>query len=226
MLPAGATVPAAGGMPRPTAQAMLEMVSRLDDSSLSTIVASVLQQRPDLAPGVVSIAVPDLTYAPSKGLTERRCNGVIKKINQQLGYGFIACPELSAVFGCDVFLHKKQVGSFVEGQRVSFAVTLNKENKPQAFDLMDSSQPAPTAGACAGAAMGAVAAMPGMPGMQGMPGTAGTAGAPAQMGMPGVMGNAMGAMMAMGMGSQAGSPAGMYGAGVAPGAGCMRPAMG
>mmetsp|Transcript_20404 Transcript_20404/g.55630 ORF Transcript_20404/g.55630 Transcript_20404/m.55630 type:complete len:166 (-) Transcript_20404:105-602(-) len=157
MFPAGVSLSAVAALQqqqRPNPQAMLETLSRLDDAMLSTVIASLLQQRPDLAPGVVSIAVPDLTYAPSKALTERRCIGVIKKINAQLGYGFIACPELSAVFGCDVFLHKKQIGSCVEGQRVSFAVTLNKENKPQAFDLMDAGGPQLSAADISGTALG------------------------------------------------------------------------
>ena len=61
---------------------------------------------------------------------------------------YIECPELSQVFGCDVVVHATQVGvawrrafsaygqvgGFVEGTEVNFAVTLNEENKPQAHE--------------------------------------------------------------------------------------------
>merc|ERR1719433_1228024 len=86
-------------------------------------------------------------------MTERRCGGVIRAIDRQRGYGLIACPELAAVFGCDVFLDGRQIGAFVEGQSVSFAVTLTRENKPQAFDLMERLPPAATGAAGAGVAV-------------------------------------------------------------------------
>lgn len=77
------------------------------------------------------------------------------------GCGSIACPELAAVFSCDVLLHGKQVGRFAEGQCVTFAATLNEENRPQAFDLLEVSA---VDAACVGAAypdsaMGAAAGL-------------------------------------------------------------------
>ncbi|CAJ1359183.1 unnamed protein product [Effrenium voratum] len=50
-----------------------------------------------------------------------------------MGMAYIECPELSSVFGCDVVAHATQVGAFVEGTEVNFAVTLNDDNKPQAL---------------------------------------------------------------------------------------------
>lgn len=60
----------------------------------------------------------------------------MKRVSHEQGYGYIACTELATVFGCDVFVHKQQLQNFVEGQEVTFAVCLNKENKPQAFELL------------------------------------------------------------------------------------------
>merc|ERR550532_3196367 len=68
-------------------------------------------------------------------MTERRSKVVIKSFNQLQGFGFIACPGLAAVFGKDVFIHGKQMGSFDIGSEVSFAVTLSEDNKPQAYDV-------------------------------------------------------------------------------------------
>ncbi|CAK9065312.1 Hypothetical protein SCF082_LOCUS33451 [Durusdinium trenchii] len=90
---------------------------------------------PELAPGVVNGAVPDLTYAPADSLTKRRATGRIKQVTGATGVGFIDCPELKAVFGHDVYVHKNQVGAFPIGTEVNFAILLSKDMKPQAFDL-------------------------------------------------------------------------------------------
>jgi cold shock CspA family protein len=117
--------------------AVLQALIQFDNATLSAIIAQLLQSKPELAPGIVNVAIPDLTYAPTKALTERRCSGIVKKLNSQFGIGLIECPELSQVFGCDVIVEKNQVQHVTEGQHVNFAVTLNSENKPQAFDLVD-----------------------------------------------------------------------------------------
>lgn len=72
-------------------------------------------------------------------MTERRSHGTIKQLDPQQGFGFIQCPELQAVFGKDVFLHAKQAGTFAVGAEVSFAVALNSESRPQAYDLQPAS---------------------------------------------------------------------------------------
>eukprot|EP00930_Biecheleria_cincta_P053551 TRINITY_DN3910_c0_g1_i1.p1 TRINITY_DN3910_c0_g1~~TRINITY_DN3910_c0_g1_i1.p1 ORF type:complete len:445 (-),score=94.75 TRINITY_DN3910_c0_g1_i1:351-1685(-) len=107
----------------------------LDDKMLSTVLLKTLQAKPELAPDLVNEMIPDLTYAPSKALTQRRCIGKICKLSPERGLGFIDCSDLKAVFGEDVVVKKEQVGNLVEGTEVSFAVTLNDDCKPQAFDL-------------------------------------------------------------------------------------------
>jgi len=117
-------------------QQIVDTLASLDEDNAVNVITSVLSARPELAPPVVNFAVPDLTYPPAKCLAERRSSGVIKSYNEEKGYGFIACQELQEVFGNDVFLHSKQnQGGYKTGQQVSFAVVLNKDQKPQAFDL-------------------------------------------------------------------------------------------
>jgi len=118
------------------AQTIVDTVVSLDETTALAIVTSILQSRPELAPPLVSYAVPDLTYPPSKAMTERRSHGRVKSINAEKGYGFIECQELHEVFGNDVFLHMKQAGDLTTGTQVSFAVMLNKENRPQAYDVL------------------------------------------------------------------------------------------
>jgi len=116
-------------------QAAAEVLGNLDEESAIAAITSALQSRPELAPSIVNFAVPELTYPPAKALVDRRAQGVIKSFNPEKGFGFIECPELTEVFGNDVFLHNRQVGNFSQGSHVSFAVVLNKDNKPQAYDL-------------------------------------------------------------------------------------------
>jgi len=114
----------------------VDTLSILDEESLVQVISSVLAARPECAPPVINFSIPDLTYPPSRALLERRGQGVIKSFNPQTGFGFIQCEELHTVFGNDVFLHSRQLGDFGPGAVVSFAVCLNKDNKPQAYDLM------------------------------------------------------------------------------------------
>lgn len=119
------------------AESCTEKLINMDVESCAGVMVTVLQQRPELAPVMVSVALPDLTYAPSSILTSKRAHGTIKSFNQQSGFGFITCPELHELFGRDVFVHGKQIQSFAQGSSVNFAVVLNKDNHPQAFDLAD-----------------------------------------------------------------------------------------
>lgn len=120
-------------------QSLVDTLSSLDDESAVTVITSVLQARPELAPSVVNFAVPNLTYPPSKVLVERRASGRVKSVNLEKGFGFIECAELQQVFGNDVFVHAKQIGQFQVGTMVSFAVVLNKDMKPQAYDIVEAS---------------------------------------------------------------------------------------
>eukprot|EP00931_Biecheleriopsis_adriatica_P026109 TRINITY_DN1590_c0_g2_i2.p1 TRINITY_DN1590_c0_g2~~TRINITY_DN1590_c0_g2_i2.p1 ORF type:complete len:442 (+),score=104.25 TRINITY_DN1590_c0_g2_i2:175-1326(+) len=76
------------------------------------------------------MAVPELTYAPSKAITERRCTGTVSPS------GGIACDDLSSVFGCEVLVDSSQLGGLMPGTEVTFAVTLTEDNRPQAWDLL------------------------------------------------------------------------------------------
>eukprot|EP00442_Polarella_glacialis_P027746 CAMPEP_0115151446 /NCGR_PEP_ID=MMETSP0227-20121206/65598_1 /TAXON_ID=89957 /ORGANISM="Polarella glacialis, Strain CCMP 1383" /LENGTH=406 /DNA_ID=CAMNT_0002561921 /DNA_START=78 /DNA_END=1298 /DNA_ORIENTATION=+ len=181
------------------AQIIINTLNALDDVTLSTVLAQLLQSKPELAPALVSLAIPDLTYAPAKAMTERRCSGRIKKLSAEMGLGFIDCPELSSVFGCDVIVSPQQVGAFLEGQEVNFAVTLNDKNKPQAFDLLEGAPRSMGMGK-AGGMGGMMGMMPGMGDMSGMGMTVpGMMGGMTMPGMPGMEGmGEMGDMMGMG----------------------------
>jgi len=115
-------------------EALYSTLIALDDQTVTHVISETLRRRPELAPGVVNSAVPDLTYAPADALAKRRASGVVKSFSPQ-GFGFISCPELKAVFGHDVYVHKHQIGMFSPGSEVNFAVLLSKDMKPQAFDL-------------------------------------------------------------------------------------------
>lgn len=121
----------------PEAQAVAAMLQGMDAESAVAAISQVLTAKPELAPAIVGFAVPDLTYAPSRAFTERRAKGVVKQYNEVSGFGFIECPELHAVFGKDVFVHARQLSCFEIGTEVTFAVVLNKDNKPQAVDLLN-----------------------------------------------------------------------------------------
>ena len=118
---------------------VFNQLNALDDSTLGVIITDLLRDKPELAPALVTQAIPDLTFAPTKSLTDKgaRCSGTIKSVTSELGHGLIDCPQLNSVFGCDVVVFPQQVGSFREGQSVNFAVTLADDSKPQAFDLIE-----------------------------------------------------------------------------------------
>mmetsp|Transcript_36068 Transcript_36068/g.102688 ORF Transcript_36068/g.102688 Transcript_36068/m.102688 type:complete len:304 (+) Transcript_36068:73-984(+) len=118
-------------------QSLVDQLAACDEEGIVTVITSVMQARPETAPAIVQFAVPDLTYPPHRALSERRSAGTIKSYNESKGFGFVACEELSSIFGNDVFLHASQVpqGGVTSGAHVNFAVCLNKDNKPMAYDL-------------------------------------------------------------------------------------------
>jgi len=116
-------------------QQLVDALGGLGEEDAVNVMASVLKARPELAPPIVNFCCPDLTYPPSRVLAERRSTGTVKSFNHEKGFGFIECKELLEIFGNDVFLHYKQLNGFEPGTPVTFAVVLNKDNKPQAFDL-------------------------------------------------------------------------------------------
>ncbi|CAE8627566.1 unnamed protein product, partial [Polarella glacialis] len=87
---------------------LIELLSAMDGETGVQIILEVLKARPGISPQVIKFACPALTYAPARGMQERRCRGVLKNFNQEKGYGFIASPEIEAIFGTDTFVHAKQ----------------------------------------------------------------------------------------------------------------------
>lgn len=76
-----------------------------------------------------------LTRPPApKDFENKRFSGEVKSYNNEKGFGFLASPEAKAIFGCDCFVHSKEIGSFRIGDSVSFCVTVRKD-RPQAYDL-------------------------------------------------------------------------------------------
>jgi hypothetical protein len=112
-----------------------DAIVSLDEDTAVQVLATILQARPELAPPVINIAVPDLTYPPAKSVQERRAKGVIKGFNPETGVGAIECQELYAVFGQDVILMPQQAAGLAHGTPVSFAVVLTADNMPQAYDV-------------------------------------------------------------------------------------------
>eukprot|EP00928_Gymnodinium_smaydae_P046979 TRINITY_DN31323_c0_g1_i1.p1 TRINITY_DN31323_c0_g1~~TRINITY_DN31323_c0_g1_i1.p1 ORF type:complete len:479 (-),score=61.92 TRINITY_DN31323_c0_g1_i1:49-1485(-) len=109
-----------------------------DDQSVLDMICNEISQRPHLALPILEWMIPEVTFAPSKSLTgpgSKRFVGKIGPVNPEKGYCFLSCPEASEIFGIDVFLHSAQRGAFEVNQDVDFAVLLNKDGKPQAFDL-------------------------------------------------------------------------------------------
>jgi hypothetical protein len=78
-------------------QVVLDLLVAMDDNALYFILGELLQSKPNLAPDLISSAVPDLTYAPSKAETEKRCTGVLQSVRAE-GMSFILCPQLQAAF--------------------------------------------------------------------------------------------------------------------------------
>jgi len=62
--------------------------------------------------------------------------GQVKSYNSTTGYGFIECAVTKALFGQDVFLHKRHVKEGMDvGSKVAFQVRLHKLSQPQADNV-------------------------------------------------------------------------------------------
>lgn len=99
------------------------------------LLTSVLEKRTTVLQDLVDWAIPDRAYVSSRLLADCRGIGTIKSFSDAKGYGFVDCPAVKASFDCDVFLHHAQRQHFEVGHEVSFALLLNDDRKPQAFDL-------------------------------------------------------------------------------------------
>eukprot|EP00933_Yihiella_yeosuensis_P020332 TRINITY_DN16306_c0_g1_i1.p1 TRINITY_DN16306_c0_g1~~TRINITY_DN16306_c0_g1_i1.p1 ORF type:complete len:699 (-),score=165.34 TRINITY_DN16306_c0_g1_i1:81-2177(-) len=115
----------------PTTQQLLD----LNDEDLYQVMTEALQNRPEIAFSVVKFAIPDLTFAPMKALTQNRFKGSIKDYSSILGRGNIDCPDISEKFGQDVTLNIKGLTGINKGDEVSFAVLLGEDIEPHAYDV-------------------------------------------------------------------------------------------
>jgi len=123
-----------------TANVDVNSVLALSDDDSLALLRQMLEAKQHLAQSVAQMIIPTLTFAPARAITEARFNGIIKSFDVNKGYGFIACPEMKEAYSCDVWLNQKQCGAFSNGCSVDFAVLINKDGKPQAFDLKDMQQ--------------------------------------------------------------------------------------
>lgn len=59
--------------------------------------------------------------------------GTVKNWNQEKGWGFISCDETHALYGKDIFLHKKDVGAHnpTAGENVQFSVQISEQGRPE-----------------------------------------------------------------------------------------------
>eukprot|EP00928_Gymnodinium_smaydae_P033895 TRINITY_DN2414_c0_g3_i2.p2 TRINITY_DN2414_c0_g3~~TRINITY_DN2414_c0_g3_i2.p2 ORF type:complete len:300 (+),score=101.79 TRINITY_DN2414_c0_g3_i2:74-973(+) len=91
------------------------------------------QQQPHHQPGVNR--PPDVVSVP--GLTDRRFEGRVETFFNEKMFGFIRSEELRAgrFPDKDIFVHKRQLLHFQQGDFVSFCVSLNRQGKPQAMEL-------------------------------------------------------------------------------------------
>mmetsp|Transcript_25159 Transcript_25159/g.55147 ORF Transcript_25159/g.55147 Transcript_25159/m.55147 type:complete len:265 (+) Transcript_25159:64-858(+) len=117
--------------------AVVESMAVLSDEELLGALEEVLNNRMEVLQALVNWAVPDLVYVPTRALTGRRFSGIIKSYKSREGTGLITCPAVSDVFGHDVVLHGVQMNGLHVGQQVNFAVLLNGDQTPQAFDVVE-----------------------------------------------------------------------------------------
>jgi cold shock CspA family protein len=116
---------------------LVDALCALDVEACAGVMVQVLMARPEIAPTLAEVAIPEMTYPPSKILISKRATGTIKSYHENSGFGFITCPELHEVYGRDVFAHGKQLRGLEVGTKVNFAIVFNKDGHPQAFDITD-----------------------------------------------------------------------------------------
>jgi cold shock CspA family protein len=100
-------------------------------NSVSAVGGVAKRARTDAGPRSTPEQLHSLPLFP-----EGPFRGLVKSYNVSTGYGFIECAVAKALFGHDVFLHKKQVVQGLDvGSKVSFQVRLNKLSQPQADNV-------------------------------------------------------------------------------------------
>jgi len=118
------------------AQTAVDGLNGLGEKELLDALVHVLVDKTTVLQGLIDWALPEHAYVPSKAIIEQRFEGRVSKFAPEKGYGFIASPSIKEAFGNDVFVRDCQLGQHTMlGTEVNFAVLLNKEHKPQAFDI-------------------------------------------------------------------------------------------
>ena len=131
------------------AQQLGAILALLDGNLAAHLIVETLRRRPRLSCAVVNFACPALTYAPSRAMTERRCRGVLKHLDQGQKVGLIASVEIEATFGVDVLVSLDQLKGFQLGDEVSFtcaswrkrwsslsSVEVLNQQQPVAYELL------------------------------------------------------------------------------------------
>lgn len=116
-------------------ETIIDSLVKLDGDVAIQTILQVLKDRPNLSPAVIAYACPVLTYAPARAMSERRSQGILKSFSAEAGHGWIACPEMELIFGCDVSVKTAQVGTYEVGAELSFAICLDESMMPEAYDL-------------------------------------------------------------------------------------------
>eukprot|EP00931_Biecheleriopsis_adriatica_P076019 TRINITY_DN49774_c0_g1_i1.p1 TRINITY_DN49774_c0_g1~~TRINITY_DN49774_c0_g1_i1.p1 ORF type:complete len:764 (-),score=179.91 TRINITY_DN49774_c0_g1_i1:46-2271(-) len=75
--------------------------------------------------------------------TGQLCVGMIKSFNEGNNYGFIESEEVTALYGCDAFLHGREFNGLNVGETVQFEIGTGPNGKPQAMNVESMEQDAP-----------------------------------------------------------------------------------
>jgi len=115
-------------------------LQNLQDVDIVAAIKQALTRKPHLCKAVMEIAsdLEIMHQHEEESYYEegRRFQGKLKSFVAKSSYGFIACEELFEAFGCDVFITGFAINIELSiGADLTFAVKLNKDGKPQAFDL-------------------------------------------------------------------------------------------
>jgi len=116
-------------------QAVIESLVGLDIIGFLGVLKHVLGQRGDFVQPLTTLLVPNIIYPPAAILEDRRCVGVVKSFSPEKKFGFISCPTILEEFQKDCIVLTSQLRGLCVGSRVNFAVCLEKDGKPKAYDL-------------------------------------------------------------------------------------------
>jgi len=98
--------------------------------------------------------------------------GTVKLFSEEKGWGFVDCPDTHAMFGKDMFVHKREFtdATLGNGSVIQFQVEIGRDGRPEAKGVALASPDQVTGALANGTAAGTV-----MAGMYGAAGAAGDA---------------------------------------------------